>query len=72
MDILEIMVTNVLIMPPHLVHLALLPVTASPLAGVRHNFDTSAYCGDCNSISEALEKLRSIRAEAASSPQDGS
>ena len=39
---------------------------------VRQNFDTSACCGDCNSISEVLEKLRSIRTEAASSPQDGS
>ena len=39
---------------------------------VRHNFDTSAHCGDCNSISEVLEKLHSIRTEATSLPQDGS
>ena len=39
---------------------------------VRHNFDTSAHCGDCNSISEVLEKLHSIRTEATSPPQDGS
>ena len=39
---------------------------------VRHNFDTSACCGDCNSISEVLEKLRSIGTEAASLPRDGS
>ena len=39
---------------------------------VRHILDTSASCGGCNSISEVLEKLQSIRTEATSLPQDGS
>ena len=39
---------------------------------VRHNFDTSVCCDDCNSISEVLERLQHIRTDAASLPQDGS
>ena len=39
---------------------------------VRHNFDTSACCADCNNISEVLEKLHGIGTEATSSPQDAS
>ena len=39
---------------------------------VCHNFDTSACCGDCNNIGEVLEKLHSMRTEAASLHQDGS
>ena len=34
MDVQEIWVTNVLILPPRLVHWALFPVTTSPLVGV--------------------------------------
>ena len=39
---------------------------------VRQNFDTSACCGDCNSISEVLENCVALELRAASSPQDGS
>ena len=39
---------------------------------VRHNFDTSACCDGCHSISEILERLHCIRTEATSLPQDGS
>ena len=38
----------------------------------RHDFDTSAYCDGCNSISEILERVDRIRTEATSLPQDGS
>ena len=37
----------------------------------RHNFDTSACCDGCNSISRILERLHRIRTEATSLPQDG-
>ena len=39
---------------------------------VRHQFDTSACCDGCKSISEILERLHSIRKEATSLPQGGS
>ena len=39
---------------------------------VRHNFDTSACFRSCNNIGDVLEKLRNIRTETASLPQDGS
>ena len=39
---------------------------------VRHNFDTSACFGSCNNIGDVLEKLRNIRTETTSLPQDGS
>ena len=39
---------------------------------VRGNFDTSACCDGCNSISEILERLHSIRTEGTSLPQDES
>ena len=38
----------------------------------RHDFDTSACCDGCNSISKILERLHRIRTEAMSLPQDGS
>ena len=38
----------------------------------RHNFDTSACCDGCKSISRILERLHRIRTEATSLPQDGS
>ena len=39
---------------------------------VRHHFDTSACFRSCNNIGDVLEKLRNIRTETASLPQDGS
>ena len=38
----------------------------------RHNFDTSACCDGCNSISEILERLGRIKTEAKSIPKDES
>ena len=67
-DTLGSWVMNVLIMPLRLVHLALSPVAISPLAG----FIITMTCGDCNSISDVLEKLHSMRNEATSFPQGGS
>ena len=55
MGIQEIWATNVLIMPPRLVHLTRMKSSTSPFAGFVLNFDTSACCGDCNNISENLE-----------------
>ena len=37
----------------------------------RHNFDTSDCFGSCNNIGDVLEKLRNIRTETTSLPQDG-
>ena len=37
---------------------------------VHHNFDTSASCEGCNSISEIIEILHRIRAEATARIQD--
>ena len=68
----EIWVTNVLIMPPRLVHLALFPVTTSPLAGF---VTTSTPVLDVVIVTasvKSMKKMRSIRTEAASLPQDGS
>ena len=39
---------------------------------VGHNFDTSSCVGSCNNIGEVLEKLRNIRTETSSLPQEGS
>ena len=52
MDIHVICVTNVLIMPPRLVHFASISSHNFATRWVRHNLDTSVCCGDCNSISE--------------------
>ena len=38
---------------------------------VRHNFDTSACFGSCNNFGDVLEKLRNIRTEITSIPQNG-
>ena len=62
---------NVLIMPPHLGHSALCQILTYLHVWARHNFDTADCFGSCNNIGDVLDKLRDIRTEITSLPQNG-